>query len=74
VAAGPEALDLLGIPGTTRTLRIDHVGRRKMPYPRHRGLDHNAAYCQGMMNRLRDITATWSVVGPDGSVEAFDAA
>ncbi|MFI7533757.1 radical SAM protein [Streptosporangium sp. NPDC049376] len=38
---------------------VDHRGRRKMPYPRHRSLEHNAAYCQAMMNRLRDILPSW---------------
>ncbi|MEV6705201.1 B12-binding domain-containing radical SAM protein [Micromonospora wenchangensis] len=42
-------------------LRVDHVGRRKMPYPRHRSIDHNAAYCQAMMNRLRDLLPAWTV-------------
>jgi hypothetical protein len=71
---GPQAVDLLGIPDRRRRLRVDHVGRLKMPYPRHRGLDHNAAYCQGMMNRLRDIAPKWSTIGRDGSIEVFDAA
>jgi radical SAM superfamily enzyme YgiQ (UPF0313 family) len=42
-------------------IRIDHFGRRKMPYPRRRSLDHNAAYCQAMMNRLRDILPAWTL-------------
>lgn len=44
----------------TVSVRLDHYGRRKMPYPRHRSLDHNAAYCQAMMNRLEDIVPAWS--------------
>ncbi|MCG5216062.1 B12-binding domain-containing radical SAM protein [Streptosporangium sp. KLBMP 9127] len=54
-------------------LRVDHVGRRKMPYPRHRSLDHNAAYCQAMMNRLRDILPAWTAVVPDAVAGALDA-
>ncbi|MFC0863839.1 B12-binding domain-containing radical SAM protein [Sphaerimonospora cavernae] len=46
-------------------LLVDHVGRRKMPYPRQRSLDHNAAYCQAMMNRLRDILPSWTLLVPD---------
>ncbi|MFL6162150.1 MAG: B12-binding domain-containing radical SAM protein [Jatrophihabitantaceae bacterium] len=42
------------------SVRLNHYGRRKMPYPRQRSLDHNAAYCQAMMNRLEDIVPTWS--------------
>lgn len=73
VDASPEILELLGVPGTHSKLQIDQSGRHKMPYPRHRSLEHNAAYCQGMMNRLRDITPTWASVAPDGTTEAFDA-
>ncbi|MCT9933197.1 cobalamin-dependent protein [Planotetraspora sp. A-T 1434] len=55
-------------------LRVDHGGRHKMPYPRRRSLDHNAAYCQVMMNRLRDILPTWAPVVPDVTVAgALDA-
>lgn len=70
---GP-ALDLLtswetidGPPKGTQPaqVRIDHVGRHKMPYPRHRSIDHNAAYCQAMMNRLRDILPSWTFVDAD---------
>lgn len=42
------------------SVRLNHYGRRKMPYPRQRSIDHNAAYCQAMMNRLEDIVPTWS--------------
>jgi radical SAM superfamily enzyme YgiQ (UPF0313 family) len=42
--------------------RIDHRGRRKMPYPRHRSLEHNASYCQAMMNRLQDVLPQWSLL------------
>jgi putative methyltransferase len=41
-------------------VRLDHRGRRKMPYPRQRNLEHNASYCQAMMNRLQDILPEWS--------------
>jgi radical SAM superfamily enzyme YgiQ (UPF0313 family) len=54
-------------------VRIDHVGRRKMPYPRHRSLDHNAAYCQAMMNRLRDILPAWTAGVPEVVAGALDA-
>ena len=40
---------------------VDRVQRRKMPYPRRRSLEHNAAYCQAMMNRLRDILPAWTL-------------
>ena len=53
------------LPGDRTRVVIDHVGRHKMPYPRHRSLDHNAAYCQAMMNRLRDILPSWSPVVPE---------
>ncbi|MCP2339299.1 B12-binding domain-containing radical SAM protein [Actinomadura rupiterrae] len=56
--------------GETALLRLDHRGRRKMPYPRHRSIEHNAAYCQAMMNRLHDIMPTWTAPTP---VEARDA-
>jgi len=71
-----SAMDLIGAPdGSEGTrVRLDHVGRRKMPYPRHRSLDHNAAYCQGMMNRLRDIVPSWATVEPDGTFGALNAA
>ncbi|OPG07000.1 B12-binding domain-containing radical SAM protein [Microbispora sp. GKU 823] len=46
-------------------MRIDHLGRRKMPYPKQRSIDHNAAYCQAMMNRLKDILPSWTPVVPD---------
>ncbi|MCG3754321.1 B12-binding domain-containing radical SAM protein [Amycolatopsis sp. Poz14] len=72
--ASAEALDLLGAPSGVDRVRADHTGRRKMPYPRHRSLDHNAAYCQAMMNRLRDIMPSWSALAPDGRAEVFDAA
>jgi len=60
-------LDRLGLPAPTAgalRVRVDHLGRRKMPYPRHRSLDHNASYCQAMMNRLRDILPTWTALSP----------
>ncbi|WP_147268728.1 B12-binding domain-containing radical SAM protein [Sphaerisporangium album] len=65
----PEAAALLELPdlpegadlGVVR-LRVDHVGRRKMPYPKHRSLDYNAGYCQVMMNRMRDIVPSWTVL------------
>jgi radical SAM superfamily enzyme YgiQ (UPF0313 family) len=41
-------------------VRLDHRGRRKMPYPRQRSLEHNASYCQAMMNRMQDILPEWS--------------
>jgi Radical SAM superfamily len=44
--------------------RLDHRGRRKMPYPRQRSLEHNAAYCQAMMNRMRDILPSWTTIRP----------
>ncbi|BCB82762.1 B12-binding domain-containing radical SAM protein [Phytohabitans suffuscus] len=70
--ASAERID--GIPDTDPVrIRIDHAGRRKMPYPRHRSLDHNAAYCQAMMNRLRDILPAWTVAVPDVAVGAPDA-
>ncbi len=50
--------------GETARVRLDHRGRRKMPYPRRRSLAHNAAYCQAMMNRLEDIVPAWSSVAP----------
>lgn len=46
----------------TVTVRLDHRGRRKMPYPRRRSMEHNAAYCQAMMNRLEDIVPAWRAV------------
>jgi putative methyltransferase len=54
-------------------LRVNHMGRRKMPYPRQRSLDHNAAYCQAMMNRLRDILPSWAPVVPDAIARATSA-
>ncbi|MEU6740073.1 B12-binding domain-containing radical SAM protein [Streptosporangium sandarakinum] len=54
-------------------LRVNHAGRHKMPYPRRRSLDHNAAYCQVMMNRLRDILPSWTPVVPDAVAGAIDA-
>lgn len=42
-------------------VRLDHRGRRKMPYPRHRSLEHNASYCQAMMNRLQDVLPQWGI-------------
>jgi putative methyltransferase len=45
--------------------RIDHRGRRKMPYPRHRSLEHNASYCQAMMNRLQDVLPQWSLLSAE---------
>jgi putative methyltransferase len=61
-----EAAALLELPDLPDAdvvrLRVDHVGRRKMPYPKHRSLDYNAGYCQVMMNRMRDIVPSWTVL------------
>ncbi|QKW35609.1 radical SAM protein [Actinomadura sp. NAK00032] len=63
--AAAEAAGVTGVPDGDRvTVVIDHRGRRKMPYPRHRGLEHNAAYCQAMMNRMRDVLPEWRAVRP----------
>jgi putative methyltransferase len=61
-----EKLDL--DPAGGARLRLDHIGRRKMPYPRHRDLEHNASYCQAMMNRLRDVQPRWTLM--DAAPEA----
>jgi radical SAM superfamily enzyme YgiQ (UPF0313 family) len=37
------------------TLTFDHRGRHKLPYMSRRSADHNAVYCQAMIERLRDI-------------------
>lgn len=62
------ALDGVGVgpvpAGDRATVVIDHRGRRKMPYPRQRSLEHNASYCQAMMNRLRDILPEWRTARP----------
>lgn len=60
-AALLEILPDLPESGVVR-LRVDHVGRRKMPYPKQRSLDYNAGYCQVMMNRMRDIVPSWTVL------------
>jgi len=64
----PHLRDVRGLPeadaGGTLQVTVDHRGRRKMPYPRHRSLEHNAAYCQAMMNRAQDIAPAWSAARP----------
>lgn len=70
--AAAEAAGLPGVPadgdpggqGDRVVLVVDHRGRRKMPYPRHRSLDHNASYCQAMMNRMRDVLPEWRALSP----------
>lgn len=68
VDAPRAAVEWIGVDhtpdGDRASLVIDHRGRRKMPYPRHRDLDHNASYCQAMMNRMRDILPQWRVAEP----------
>lgn len=38
---------------------VDHR-RRQYPYMHARGLDHNAHYCFGMIDKVENITPTWS--------------
>jgi radical SAM superfamily enzyme YgiQ (UPF0313 family) len=38
---------------------IDHK-RMQYPFMKLRGLDHNAGYCHGMINRIEDIMPIWS--------------
>lgn len=68
VEVPPAAMEGVGagsVPAGDRVaIVIDHRGRRKMPYPRQRSLEHNASYCQAMMNRMRDILPEWRIAQP----------
>jgi radical SAM superfamily enzyme YgiQ (UPF0313 family) len=45
-------------------LRLRHPGRQKLPYLRHRSLEDNIAYCQGMTLHLREMLAEWTPLRP----------
>lgn len=40
----------------------DHRARQMIPYMSHRGLEHNAADCQGMGLRFREVLPNWTTV------------
>lgn len=43
------------LPAAWERLRITHPQEGKMPHPRHRDIEHNAAYCHVMIQRLRQL-------------------
>ncbi|HEV2374807.1 MAG TPA: cobalamin-dependent protein [Streptosporangiaceae bacterium] len=51
-------------PGGGRRVVVTHPLEGKMPYPRLRGIDYNAAYCHVMIQRLRTLLPMIAVHGP----------
>jgi radical SAM superfamily enzyme YgiQ (UPF0313 family) len=43
---------------------LRHPARRKLPYLRHRTLDDNISYCQGMTLHLREMLPEWTPLLP----------
>ncbi|HEY5987787.1 MAG TPA: hypothetical protein VIV12_15640, partial [Streptosporangiaceae bacterium] len=54
-------LDLAGQP-VRCPLLLRHPVRRKLPYLRHRTLEDNISYCQGMTLHLREMLPVWTPI------------
>lgn len=73
VVTAPEAVTTLlaelDLPGATDggPLMLTHPGRHKLPYLRHRTLEENISYCQGMTLHLREMLPAWQPVQPVAS-------
>jgi radical SAM superfamily enzyme YgiQ (UPF0313 family) len=64
-AAMVAELDMPDVSGPPpNRLWLRHVPGAKMPFMPQRSLDHNLAYCQGMILRLREFLPAWSVEQP----------
>jgi radical SAM superfamily enzyme YgiQ (UPF0313 family) len=70
VHAPPHAVELLadlesaGAP-LASPLLLQHPPRHKLPYLRHRSIEDNVSYCQGMTLHLREILGQWTALRPD---------
>lgn len=65
MAAMVAKLDMPDVSGAPpNRLWLRHMPGAKMPFMPQQSLEHNLAYCQGMILRLRDFLPAWSVEQP----------
>lgn len=57
----------------SRRIRITHPQTGKMPHPRLRDVEHNAAYCHVMIQRLRTLLPVVDALGPAAAIRRDSA-
>jgi len=57
--------------GSGVRIRIEHPVAGKMPYPKRQSIEHNAAYCHVMIQRLRSLLPRVTVRGTEDEVFAL---